>query len=230
MEEQTQKQKISPYLWVTVTLGTLFVLGQTAKICENLFNNIFADNIENLLKQATEVTEREEYDLITSESYTPVKKYHFFGDKDFTDIFEFKDKGVLVYKFSVDTGVLHGNSGENFSYELGRIYLNSQNETKSRCTYNYMANYNNKEVKYFECSESQFIKSLPKIAKVKKEKFDPLKPVIEKMQTADICGYSEMENKPECKEFNSYSEADWNNLSNLYDKKLAELRSATLDK
>ncbi|MGN0018518.1 MAG: hypothetical protein ACI37S_05705 [Candidatus Gastranaerophilaceae bacterium] len=185
----------------------------------------FIDNIpklsviENVLKQATEVTETED-DSLNDYFATHATKYHFFGDKDFTDVFEFKDKGVLVYKFSVETDVHIGNGGNYFSYELGRIYVNPQDSQKSKCSYNYMAHYSRKEVKYFECSESQFIKSLPKIAEVKKEKFNSFKPILEKEELISReCGH--LENEPECKEFN--------NLQDLYDKKLVELRSATLE-
>ncbi|MBR1942772.1 hypothetical protein IJ843_03440 [bacterium] len=185
--------------------------------------------IEKLLKSATEVTETEETFLIDY-SNIPAKKYHFFEDKYFTDILEFKDKGVSVYKFVVETDTSVGNDGSNFSYEIGRIYINSQNTKKSKCTYSYMAKFSDEQVKYFECSEPKFIKSFPKIAKLKKEKFNELKSIIEEQQQSYICSYADMENKPECKKFVNMSEDEWGRLEDLYFSKLEELRSATLKK
>ena len=185
--------------------------------------------IEKLLKSATEVTETEETFLIDY-SNIPAKKYHFFEDKYFTDILEFKDKGVSVYKFVVETDTSVGNDGSNFSYEIGRVYINSQNTKKSKCTYNYMAKFSDEQVKYFECSEPKFIKSFPKIAKLKKEKFNELKSIIEEQQQSYICSYADMENKPECKKFVNMSEDEWGRLEDLYFSKLEELRSATLKK
>lgn len=230
MEEQTQKQKISPYLWVTVTLGTLFVLSQIITICGNIFENVFAKNIENLLKEATEVTETEDSFLIDY-SDTPARKYSFFDDKYFNSILEFKDKGSSVYKFVVDTDASVGNGGSSFSYEIGRIYINSQNPNKSKCTYNYMAKFSDKQINYFECSESQFIETLPKISDLKKKKFDEYKKILDEENQLDICGYGENENNPECSHLKGKNQEDeWSRLENLRTSKLAELRSVTLEK
>ena len=222
MKEQTQK--ISPYLWVTVILGALFVISQIISICGNIFDNVFAKNIENLLKEATEVTETEDLYLVDA-TYTNAKKYSFFDDKYFNSILEFKDKGIFVYKFVVETDASVGNGGSNFSYEIGRIYINSQNPNKSKCTYNYMAKFSDKQIDYFECSEAQFIKSFPKISDIKKKKFIEYKKVLDEEKQLDICGYGDNENSPEC----SNLEDEWSRLENLRTSKLAELRSATLE-
>ena len=229
MEEQTQKKKISPYLWVTVTLGTFFVLSQIISICVNIFDNVFAKNIENLLKDATEVTETEDAFLIDYD-ITPAKKYHFFDDKYFNSVLEFKDKGVSVYKFVVDTDEQVGNGGLNFSYELGRIYINIKEPSKSKCTYNYMAKFSDEQIKYFACSEAQFIKSFPKISDIKKKKFIEYKKVLDEEKQFDICGYSANENSPECSYLKGKNrEEEWGRLEDLSSSKLAELRSATLE-
>ncbi|MBQ3311430.1 hypothetical protein IJG72_05065 [bacterium] len=198
----------------------------------------FIDNIpklsviENVLKQATEVNETEDTYLIEDYRTTPAKKYHFFDDKDFSDVFEFKDKGVSVYKFSVETDTDIGNSGEEkFSYEIGRIYINPQDSKKSKCAYNYMGKFSGEKIDYFECSESQFIKSLPKIAEVKKKKFNEFKKVLEEEKLLDFCGMGDNENSPECARFKGKDwESEWGRIEDLHFSYLAELRSATLEK
>ncbi|MCQ2789438.1 MAG: hypothetical protein MJ229_03560 [bacterium] len=190
--------------------------------------------IEKVLKQATEINKTEAIYLIEDYEETPAKKYHFFDNKEFTDVFEFKDKGVSVYKFSVETDfqVGNGNDDDNyFSYEIGRIYVNPQDSKKSKCTYNYMGKFSDEKIDYFECSESQFIKSLPEIAKIKKEKFNELKKAYKERELIDICGMADNENTPECSRFNDKNwEQEWERIENSAKSSLTKLRCATLDK
>ncbi len=228
MEETTNK--ISPYLWVTVILGTLFILAMSI----NLLENLFSANLKNLLSNAIEVKDLEEYEisneaLISNVSPNSVKLYHFFNNEYFNDVFEFNYKGSNVYKFSVETDLNVGNDGSKFSYEVGRIYVNPNNPNKSKCTYNYMAEFSNEPVKYFECTENDFIKSLPKISALKKEKFEEYKSALEMENKLDICGYGDMENEPQCQFLKGKNwDIEYEKNARLKTEKLKNLRCATL--
>lgn len=226
-----EMQKVSPYLWLTAIIGTIIVLIETIVVIEDIFNIKFfqIQNIENLLQNATEVKDVEENYLV-DEMFSKAKKYNMFEDKDFNAILEFKDKGISVYKFVVETDSSIGNDGSYFNYEIGRIYLNPKNSDKSKCTYNYMAKFSNKPVKYFECTESDFIKNLPKISELKKEKYEQFKKVNEEERLFDICGYVANENSPDCAFLKDKNlEKEWERIENSRTKTLDDLRSVTLE-
>lgn len=101
-----------------------------------------------------------------------------FMENDYNAIVAFKDPGTAadVYAVRVLTDMETGNAGgQYFTYELGRILVNKNNPKKSKCTYNYMAGYDNNAVKWFECSDKSFIESIPQIAKLKQEEYEKYK-------------------------------------------------------
>ncbi len=125
-----------------------------------------------------------------------------FTENDYNTIVSFKDEstGADTYAIRVITDLEIGNGGNvYFTYELGRILVNKNNPKKSKCTYNYMAGYDNNSVEWIECSDKSFIESIPKIAQLKKEEYEKFKKLNKLAVQAEICGYADMEQEPECK-------------------------------
>lgn len=150
--------------------------------------------------------------------------YKFMND-NYNQIIVFKDKntGADTYAFRYATDLILGNgSGTYFVYEIGRILINSQNPKKSKCTYNYMAGYDKNPVQWVDCSETNFIKTLPEIAKLKKTEFEKFRKLNKLAVQRELCAYAESRNSVECQN---------PKLETAYEKEneqLAILRKTTL--
>lgn len=152
-----------------------------------------------------------------------------FTENDYNTIVSFKDEstGADTYAIRVITDLEIGNGGNvYFTYELGRILVNKNNPKKSKCTYNYMAGYDNNSVEWIECSDKSFLASLPEIAKRKKEEYENFKKSNKLAVQAEICGYYDMRQTPECKNFTS--DAVFQQIFEQEKKALSKLRSTTL--
>lgn len=219
--ENNSKPTVSLYL--TVVIGSLFIVSQ---VCSwNVSDN--RGQIEKILSKSTAQEE-------AFEDSNKATLYSIFGSDEYNQVVAFVEKGVKVYAFRKETDTEVGNGGFKFNYELGRIQINPNDPLKSRCTFNYRAKMDNNDVKWLDCSEKQFIKSLNKIAKLKEKEYLPLKEMYEEERIADICGMYDSENDVRCEKYKNMSDKDyekfWNNFNREKQKQLAKLRNTALEK
>lgn len=177
-------------------------------------------NITSVLSQCSAPENYEEAEYSENDEYigTYNATKYTCNNENYNQVIKFKkdDKSSEeTYAFRVETDEHAGNGGENFKYEIGRIVIDTVNPNSDKCTYNYNGN-----ADWKQCTEKDFIKSLPKISLLKAEAFEPLKPLIKELIEWDIKGLNWDPDYDEQKVEEAYDK---------YEKQLKILRNVSLD-
>lgn len=223
-----EKEKTPISLWLTVIFGTLFVLCGAIIKLQGMSGSFGEEKIEDLLAKSTSKDKVFDYELRKD-----IDQYNLFDDKGFNAIAKIENKGLITYSFRLQTDIHYGQEEDNYYYELGRIQINPENSQKSKCSYKFRTiDILDEEMKkipdnWTECSESQFIKNIYKIAPKKAEAFEPLKEILDLEDKVAPCDYVEEGEDPACDKL--LKENNWDELSKKHKEILQQLRSITLE-
>lgn len=188
-------------------------------LLEMQLDKIFPKHIEKILTDAFK-KENIKYDSKNA------LKYSFKNNQDYSSILKFNDKYRTVYVFIVETDVIINNQKPKIDYEIGRIYLNNSDKDKSTCTYNYGIKIYNRKVNYFTCSETQFLKNLPKISKMKRIAFEQLENTTNLYNRLKYCeGLKNYQNNDGCSDLinDNFSETTYSRLNKIREYQLENL-------
>ncbi len=222
------ENKTPASLWITVILGSLFVILGFGVKFEKAFGGIGQVNIEDLISQR--ISEETVFDYELSKE---IEQYRIFNDKGFNAIAKIENNNSVIYSIRMQSDVDYGNDGAKYFYELGRIKINSENPNKSQCSYKFKTiDYIDEELpkipeKWVECSQSEFIKSISEFAPQKAKTFEELLAVIKKENQGDACGYLEEGEDPACDKL--IKETNWDELSKQHKELLQKLRSISIE-
>ena len=187
-------------------------------------SRLFPENLEKILDKASA---KESVYLGNKQA----QKYVFDEKKDYDNILKFNENNKDIYVFNIETQNLKDDKSK-IAYELGRIYLNINDKNKSQCTYNYGIQAYGKNVEYFPCSETQFLKSLPEIATLKNDAYEKLKNTTDEYNRLKYCeSLKNYKNNSECFGLNdtNFSETTYERLDKLREYQLKNLLDTTLN-
>lgn len=242
--QSNTKTQDSYLLIILIGIVVLMIAIIAIFLFQDKINNLKGNEIEKIIKNAngsqgwhedTIINPNDCIEGCSSEHYVDYEDvykeqginstlYKVMND-DYNQIVSFKNEntGADTYAFRYKTNLELGNGGgQYFVYELGRIMINPNNPNKSKCSYNFMANYDNNPVKWSNCSETTFINSLHKIAKLKRAEYEKFKEINKLVVQSEICAYADSRDDIECQN---------PDLDTAYEKEkeqLAKLRSTTL--
>ena len=226
-----ENEKTPLSLWLTVILGGLLALGGICVKLQGVVDSFSGETIADLLAKSTS------NDKVYDQNYDKeVDQYTLFNNGEYNKIVKYEDKGIITYLFKMETDTDIGNGGDKFDYELGRITINPQDLKKCKCSYNYKprytVDYHDDELKpiqtkWSDCSESEFIKNIHKIAPKKAEAFSALKEVLDIENKLMPCEYAEEGENPTCDKL--MKEINEDELRKQHIELLQKLRNITLE-
>jgi len=226
--ENSNNKMFSPLVVTVLFICSFIFICQKFNIYsvfKSEISRLFPENLEKILNKASAI---ESVYLENKQA----QKYIFNEKKDYNNILKFRENNKDIYVFNIETQTqnLKYNKSE-IGYELGRIYLNINDKNKSQCTYNYGIQAYGKNVEYFPCSENQFLKSLPEIAKLKKDAYEKLQNTTDEYNRLKYCeSLKNYQNNSECFGLSdsNFSETTYDRLNKLREYQLKNLLDTTL--